>query len=145
MIATDRVEEWRYLRAACAVVVVVVAAEVVGWRVYSSTPHGPSALELTEKCLRQEKLLTIEPLEGDPIAIRARGGALATRVEGNGVHVLIAKSNDEAAELAEKYQRTAGREIELRLDVRGRVLYVWEEAREPTPTQRQTVYDCWYE
>jgi hypothetical protein len=61
------------------------------------------------------------------------------------VHVLIAKSNDEAAELAEQYQRTAGREIELRLDVRGRVLYVWEEAREPTPTQRQTVYDCWYE
>ena len=98
-----------------------------------------------EKCLRQEKLLRIEPVSDDAIAATARGGALATRVEDNGVHVVIAKSDDEAAELAQTYLRTAGRDIELRLDVRGRVLYVWEEAREPTPTQRQTMYDCWYE
>jgi hypothetical protein len=143
--ATHTADEWRYLRAACAVVLVLVVAELAGWLVYRSSPHGPSALERTEKCLRQEKLLQIEPVASDPVAGTARGGALATRVEGNGVHVVIAKSDDEAAKLADEYRRTAGREIEVRLDVRGRVLYVWEEAREPTPTQRQTMYDCWYE
>jgi len=81
----------------------------------------------------------------DPIASSARGGALATRVEGNGVHVAIAKSDSEAAELADTYRRTAGRRIQLRLEVRGRVVYVWEQPREPSPTQRQTMYDCWYE
>ena len=67
-----------------------------------------------------------------------------TRVEGNGVHVAIARSEDEARELADAYLAT-GRKIELRLDVRGRVVYVWEAPREPSPTQRQTMYDCWYE
>ena len=145
MIAARSVDEWRYLRAAGAVVLVHVVADVLGWALYRSSPYGPSALDRTEKCLRQEKLLQMEPVSDDAIAATARGGALATRVEDNGVHVVIAKSDDEAAELAQKYLRTAGRDIELRLDVRGRVLYVWEEAREPSPTQRQTMYDCWYE
>lgn len=145
MTTAPRTDEWRYLRAACVLVGLLVLAEVVGWRVYRAMPHGPSALELTEKCLRQEKLLSIEPLEGDPVAATARGGALATRVEGNGVHVSIAKSDSEAADLASEYLRTAGRRIALRLEVRGRVLYVWEASRAPTPTQRQTMYDCWYE
>ena len=145
MTVTVHSEEWRYLRVACALVAVLVAAELVGWFVYRSRPHGPSALERTETCLRREKLLSIEPIGQDPIATRARGGALATRVEGNGVHVAIAKSDAEAAQLADAYLRTAGRSIGLRLDVRGRVVYVWEQSREPTPTQRQTMYDCWYE
>jgi hypothetical protein len=143
--ATAHAEEWRYLRVACALVALLVAAEVVGWLAYRSRPHGPSALELTEKCLRREKLLPIESIGDDPIASTARGGAIATRVEGNGVHVAIAKSEAEAAELADAYLRTAGRRIRLRLEVRGRVVYVWEQSREPTPTQRQTMYDCWYE
>ena len=145
MTVTVRSQEWRYLRVACALVAVLVAAELVGWLVYRSRPHGPSALEKTETCLRREKLLSIEPIGGDPIATRARGGALATRVEGNGVHVAIAKSDAEAAQLADDYLRTAGRRIRLRLEVRGRVVYVWEQPREPSPTQRQTLYDCWYE
>jgi hypothetical protein len=142
---TAQAEEWRYLRVACALVALLVAAELVGWLVYRSRPHGPSAIELTEKCLRREKLLAIEPLGDDSIAARARGGALATRVEGNGVHVAIARSDAEAQELADEYLRTAGRGIGQRLEVRGRVVYVWEQAREPTPTERQTMYDCWYE
>ena len=145
MTVTASGEEWRYLRVACALVVVLVAVELVGWLVYRSEPHGPSALELTERCLRREKLLSIEPLGEDPIASKARGGALATRVEGNGVHVVIAKSEAEASRLADEYLRTAGRGIGLRLEVRGRVVYVWEQARAPTPTMRQTLYDCWYE
>jgi hypothetical protein len=142
---TAHTEEWRYLRVACALVALVVAAELVGWLVYRSRPHGPSALEQTERCLRQEKLLPIEPIGDDPIASEARGGGLATRVEGNGVHVAIATSDAEAAQLADAYLRTAGRRISLRLEVRGRVVYVWEQPREPSPTQRQTMYDCWYE
>lgn len=145
MTTVEQAHEWRYLRVACVLVAVFVAAEVVGWTVYRSSPHGPSALELTEKCLRREKLLPIEPLEADPVAARAGGGALATRVEGNGVHVAIAKSDGEAAALREDYLRTAGRRVALRLEVRGRVLYLWEQSRKPTPTQRQTMYDCWYE
>ena len=108
------------------IVGVIVLVELGGWLVYRSVHHGPTALELTEKCLRREKLLTIESLDGDTIAESARGGALATRVEGNGVHLAIATSDSEAAELAKEYLRTAGRQIDLRLDVHGRVLYVWE-------------------
>ena len=137
-------DEWRYLRAACAFVAVLVVAELVGWAVYRSVHHGPTALEFTEKCLRREKLLPIESLTGDPIARTARGGTLATRVEGNGVQVVIATSDDEAARLEAAYLRT-GRKIRLRLDVRGHVLYVWEMPQVPSPTQRQTMYDCWYE
>jgi hypothetical protein len=142
---TVHTEEWRYLRIACALVALLVAAELVGWLVYRSRPHGPSALESTERCLRREKLLPIESIGGDAIAALARGGATATRVEGNGVHIAIAKSDAEAAQLADDYLRTAGRRIRLRLEVRGRVVYVWEQPREPSPTQRQTLYDCWYE
>lgn len=138
-------DEWRYLRAACVIVGVIVLVELGGWLVYRSVHHGPTALELTEKCLRREKLLTIESLDGDTIAESARGGALATRVEGNGVHLAIATSDSEAAELAKEYLRTAGRQIDLRLDVHGRVLYVWEAPQRPTASQRQTMYDCWYE
>ncbi len=116
------------MRAACAFVAVLVVAELVGWHVYRSVHHGPTALELTEKCLRREKLLPIESLTGDPIARTARGGTLATRVEGNGVQVVIATSDDEAARLEAAYLRT-GRKIRLRLDVRGHVLYVWEMPR----------------
>jgi hypothetical protein len=137
-------DEWRYLRVACALVVVLVVAQFAGWVVYRSVHHDPSALELTEKCLRREKLLPIESIGVDPIASTAHGGALATRVEGNGVQVVIATSDEEAEELATTYLMT-GRKIELRLDVRGRVLYVWELPRLPSPTQRQTMYDCWYE
>ena len=137
-------EEWRYLGVALAVVGVLVVAQVAGWLVYRSVHHGPTALELTEKCLRREKLLAVDAARNDPIARTARGGALVTRVEDNGVQVAIARTKEEAGQLAAAYLAT-GRRIELRLDVRGNVVYVWEAPREPSPTQRQTMYDCWYE
>ena len=136
--------EWPYLRTGFVVVLALVVAQVAGWIVYRSVHDDPTALELTEKCLRREKLLPIESVAGDDIAARARGGALATRVEGNGVHVSIAKSESEATELANDYLATGGRRIDLRLEVRGKVVYVWEHARVPSPTQRQTMYDCQY-
>lgn len=136
--------EWRYLRAACVVVVLLGLAQLGGWLVYRAVHHAPTPLELTEKCLRREKLLTVEPTTAG-IAATARGGALATRVDGNGVVILFAKSNEEAAELSADLRRTEGREIDLRLEPRGRVVYVWEEPKRPTVNQRQTMYDCWYE
>jgi hypothetical protein len=138
-------DEWRYLRVACAVVAALVVAQLVGWLVYRSVHDEPTALEETERCLRREKLLPVEPLPGDSPTARARGGGLATRVEGNGVQVAITKSEEEAQELAGLLLETQGRNIEGRLEVRGRVVYVWEGADGPSPTQRQTMYDCWYE
>ena len=105
--------------------------------------EGPTALELTERCLRREKLLATTPA-ADPIAATASGGALLTRVDGDAVQVVIASSEAEASALEAAYRRT-GRRIDLRLDVRDRVLYVWEPVRHPSPTQRQTLYDCWYQ
>ena len=63
---------------------------------------------------------------------------------GDAVQVVIASLDEEAAALEAAYRRT-GRRIDLRLDVHGRVLYVWEPVRRPSPTQRQTLYDCWYQ
>ena len=137
-------EEWRYVSVAFTAVGVLVVAQLAGWLVYRSVHHGPTALELTENCLRREKLLTVDSARNDPIARTARGGALVTRVKENGVQVAIATTEDEARQLADRYLAT-GRKIELRLEVRGNVVYVWEQPREPSPTQRQTMYDCWYE
>ena len=66
------------------------------------------------------------------------------RCVADGVQVVIASSEAEASALEAAYRRT-GRRIDLRLDVRDRVLYVWEPVRHPSPTQRQTLYDCWYQ
>ena len=41
-------EEWRYLRAAFAVVGCLALAETGGWLVYRAVHEGPTALELTE-------------------------------------------------------------------------------------------------
>ena len=128
---------------AFAAVALLVVAELTGWIVYRHVHHGPTALELTERCLRREKLLETTAA-ADPIAATAGGGALLTRVGGDTVQVVIASSEEEAAALEAGYRRT-GRRIDLRLDVRDRVLYVWEPVRRPSPTQRQTLYDCWYQ
>ena len=64
-------EEWRYLRAAFAVVGCLALAETAGWLVYRAVHEGPTALELTERCLRREKLLETTPA-ADPIASDGR-------------------------------------------------------------------------
>ena len=138
-------DDWPYLRVAFMVVLAFVVAQLAGWIVYRAVRHEPTALSLTDRCLRREKLLRVGPVLDDPVAGSAHGGALATRVEGNGVHVAIATSDAEAAALVATYLETAGRNVETRLERRGRVIYLWEQALAPTPTQRQTMYDCWYE
>jgi hypothetical protein len=78
----------------------------------------------------------------DPIAASARGGWVATRVEGNGVHAAIAHSTSEAERLADLYKSVGG-QLTGRLERRGKVVYVWEGVA--SPTQRQTMYDCHYD
>ena len=68
-------DEWRYLRVAFAIVGCLVVAEPAGWIVYRSVHEGPTALELTERCLRREKLLQTERRE----ATRSRARQVAAR------------------------------------------------------------------
>ena len=138
-------DDWRYLRVAFLVVLAFAVAQLAGWLVYRTVSDETTALSETEQCLRREKLLPVASVRDDPVARSARGGALATRVEGNGVHVAIATSDAEAAAIVAAYLETTGRNVETRLERRGRVVYLWEQALPPTPTQRQTMYDCWYE
>ena len=138
-------EDWRYLRVSFLVVLAFAVAQLAGWLVIRTVRDETTALSETEQCLRREKLLPVASVRDDPVARSARGGALATRVEGNGVHVAIATSDAEAAAIVAAYLETTGRNVETRLERRGRVVYLWEQALPPTPTQRQTMYDCWYE
>ena len=133
-------DDWRYLRVAFAVVAVLLLAELAGWIVYRSVHDDPTALELTERCLRREKLLATESIAGDPIATTARGGALVTRVADDGVQVVIASSDEEAARRSRPPIGRTGRRIDLRLDVRGRVVYVWEAVR--APVARRSARRC---
>jgi hypothetical protein len=133
--------EWRYLRGALVGLAAFLLLEIAGWRVYLAVHDETPPLEKTVRCLTREKLLELTPAR-DPIAASARRGWIATRVEGNGVHVAIAGSVSEARGIAELYQTVSGN-LAGKLERRGRVVYVWEGAS--TPTQRQTMYDCHYQ
>jgi hypothetical protein len=134
--------EWRYLRAGLLAVAVLVVLEVGGWIVYGAVHEETTALEHTTRCLTREKLLELAPAVGDPIAATAAGGWLATRVEGNGVHVAIAGSQSQAERIVELYETVSG-DLRGKLERRGKVVYLWEGVA--TPTQRQTMYDCHYD
>jgi hypothetical protein len=136
-----RRDEWPAVRFGLLAAVALVALAFVSWAAEAASTDRPSRLALTLRCLQAEKLLDVDPAERDPIAARASGGALQTRVEDNGVHILLARSGREARRLAEAYARIGG-QLTGRLEVRGRVVYLWEGPA--TPTQRQTVYDCAY-
>ena len=133
--------EWRYLRGAFAALAAVIALQIVGWLVYRVVHEETPPLQETVRCLTREKLLELTAAT-DPIAASARGGWVATRVEGNGVHAAIAGSTDEAERLVELYQSVAG-DLTGKLERRGKVVYIWEGVS--TPTQRQTMYDCHYD
>jgi hypothetical protein len=134
--------EWRYLRAAFVALAAFLLLQLAGWLVYRSVHEETPPLELTVRCLTREKLLEVRPTTDDPIASSARGGSVATRVEGNGVHVAIARSGSEAERLVDYYMSVAG-ELNGRLEKRGKVVYLWEGVA--SPTQWQTMYDCFYD
>jgi hypothetical protein len=133
------VSEWQYLRAGLVAVALLVVAAIVGWAVQTAVYEDP-AFEKTKRCLVNEKLALVQDTR-DPIARSAELGALRTVIETNGVTVSVAASPAAAKRLADAYRSVAG-DIGRRLELRRRTVYLWD--REPSPTQRQTLFDCTY-
>ena len=137
--AAERRGEWASLRlglVAAAVVTALVAGAGTAEAVFDD---DPTRLDRVTECFRREKLLQVAPADNDPIAGKADGGALATRVEGNGLHVAIAGSESEAAAIVARYHMVGGR-LPGRLEQRAKYVYLWEGVA--TPTQRQIAFDC---
>ena len=131
--------EWRYLRGGFVVVALLITAALVGWGVQTAVWEDP-AFEKTRRCLVNEKGAAVETTR-DPIARSADLGALDTVIETNHVTVSVASSSERAERIVESY-RSVGGELGERLELRGRTVYLWE--RPPSPTQRQTLFDCTY-
>jgi hypothetical protein len=131
--------EWKYLRGGFVVAALLVTAALVGWGVQTAVWEDP-AFEETTRCLVNEKSAAVETTR-DPIARSADLGALDTVIETNHVTVSVASSSERAERIVESY-RSVGGELGERLELRGRTVYLWE--RPPSPTQRQTLFDCTY-
>ena len=132
--------EWAYLRAGLLVVSALLAAAVVGWRVHDALHDEPTGFELMTKCLRNEKQVEVHETR-DPIARNARQGAFRAVIESNPVTVSVAGGLPEAGRIIAAYSSVGG-PLGTRLELRGRTVYLWE--RPPSPTQRQTLFDCTY-
>lgn len=131
--------EWRAVRVGLAAATLVVAAQLAVGAGYALVHDDPTPYDRALACLTREKSLAVETVLRDPIATSARSGALRTRVEGSGVTASFSASERAAERLRELYESVS----ELppgALERRGRVVLVWEGS--PSPTQRQTMYDC---
>jgi hypothetical protein len=133
------VTEWRFLRAGFAAVGVLVVAALVGWAVQTARYEDPG-FESLRRCLVENKGATVTATR-DPIARSAELGALDTVLETNGVTVSVAGDAKEAERIASNYRAIAD-DLDQRLELRGRTVYLWE--RPPSPTQRQALFDCTY-
>ncbi len=131
--------EWVYLRAGFVVVGVLIAAALVEWGVATARYEDPS-FEQTRRCLEFEKGATMVTPR-DPIANSAELGALRTGIETNGVTVAVGSSKEGAERVAAAY-RSVGGALGARVEIRGTSVYLWD--RPPSPTQRQTLFDCTY-
>ena len=133
--------EWRFLRLAMAVVAVGVAIDLVAWKVWELTRYRPSRLELTLRCLRNEKGAVAAAPAPDPLAASAGDGSVQTTIEGNVVTVALASTVEQALKIVADYRAVASG-LDCRLERRDRVVYLW---RNPSaPTQRQVMYECQY-
>jgi hypothetical protein len=133
------VSEWRFLRAGFAAVGLLVVAALVGWAIETARYEDRGFQELT-RCLVEEKGATVRPTR-DSIARSADLGALDTVIETNAVTVSVAGTRAQAERIVSNY-RAVGGDLGGRLELRGRTVYLWE--RPPSPTQRQTMFDCTY-
>jgi hypothetical protein len=133
------VSEWRYLRVGFLAVLALVVAALVSWGIQTAIWEDP-AFEETRRCLVTEKGIAVEPTR-DPIARSAELGALRTAIETNGVTISIASSEEAAERILAAYRSVAG-DLGTRLELRGRTVYLWDG--EPSPSQRQTLFDCTY-
>jgi hypothetical protein len=141
MTARPEGSEWTYLRIALGVVLVVMIADVVAWKVHDLVYPRPTRLERTVFCLKDNKGVLATVPAGDPIADSAKAGSLRATIETNRVTLALAKSEGEAEKIERDY-RAVGTNLEGRLERRGRSVFLWE--RVASPTQRQGMYDCQY-
>ena len=132
--------EWAYLRAGFLAVGLFIAVALVGWGIQAAVYEDPG-FEKMRRCLVNEKGATVAPAS-DPIARSAELGALRTVIETNGVTISVAGSVAGAERLVDAYRSVGGDELGTRVELRGRTVYLWD--REPSPTQRQALFDCTY-
>jgi hypothetical protein len=133
------VSEWASLRVGLLAVSALLVAALVSWGIQTAIWEDP-AFEETRRCLVSEKGIAVEPTR-DPIARSAELGALRTAIETNGVTISIASSEEAAERILAAYRSVAG-DLGTRLELRGRTVYLWDG--EPSPSQRQTLFDCTY-
>lgn len=133
--------EWRALRGALVVVLALVAASVVGWLVHAAVTEPPTRLERTVRCLEKEKGLVVGGVGNDVIAASATQGSLGTVVDGNGAHLAIAATEQEAQALRRAYLRIDP-SLYLRNTVDRTVVTFWDYP--PSTQQLRIVADCWY-
>ena len=129
--------DWVFLRAGLAAVAVLIVAALVGW-VVESARYEDRGYEQLRRCLIDWKGATVTSTR-DPIARSAELGAFETVIETNGITVSVARNREEAEEIVAHY-RAVGGELGTRLELRGRLVFLWE--REPSPTQLQAMIDC---
>jgi hypothetical protein len=137
----DRLE-WLLVRAGLVVVAVIMVVVGTSWKVRDIRKGPePTRLELSLRCLNDEKgVATIVPA-GDPLADSAEDGSFRATIEGNEVTVALVPTQRRAAQI-EGYFRAVGGDLTGRLERRDRSVYLW---RFPSsPTQRQAMYDCAY-
>lgn len=129
--------DWASLRFGLAAVAALIVAALVGWAVESARYEDPGYEQL-RRCLIDWKGVTVRPTQ-DPIARSAELGAFETVIETNGITVSVARDSEEAEAIAANY-RAVGGKLGRRLEVRDRLVFLWE--REPSPTQLQAMIDC---
>ncbi len=134
-------QEWAVLRFATVFVAVVVLTDLAAWKVWELTRYRPTRLELTLRCLNNEKGATTVVPAADPLAASAGDGSVQTTIEGNGVTVALASTVEQAVKIADDYRAVASG-LAGRLERRDRVVYLWQSPS--SPTQRQVMYDCAY-
>ena len=134
-------QEWPFLRVSLLVVSAFLLLELVGTEVDRRINPSPSSLALTTKCLRNEKRLAVETGAIDPLGKTADGGVARTRVEGNEVTIVISSSEAKARKIAGYYSAVSGGPEDA-IQLWKHDVFVWKGS--PSPTQQQTLYDCYY-
>jgi len=138
--AENRGGEWAFAIFGMVCCAVLLVGTLIGWGLYSQLHHSTPRIDLTVRCLTNERGLKIYS-GSDAIAATASGGWLVTTVEGNPVHISITGSEKEAARIVASYRAVANL-VPGQLEQRGKHVYLWN--RPASPTQRQALYDCEY-
>lgn len=131
--------DWAFLRAGLVAVGLLIVAALVGWAI-ATARYEDRGFELLRRCLVEDRGVAVGPTR-DPIARSADLGALDTVIETNPVTVSVSSTVEGAERIVANY-RTVGGELGTRLELRGRTVYLWEAP--PSPTQRQTLFNCTY-